>query len=125
VIVPNSDLITNHVTNWTLSERNRRVDVPLGVAYGTDPERVIDLLVEVASSHPDVVRDPAPVALFMGFGDSSLNFELRFWAPHARTYQQLKSNVAVSIIAAFREAEIRIPFPQRELHLKGLDPSIQ
>lgn len=125
VIVPNSDLITNHVTNWTLSERNRRVDVPIGVAYGTDPERVIKLLVDTASSHPDTVRDPAPVALFVGFGDSSLNFELRFWAPHARTYQHLKSEVAISIIAALREAEIHIPFAQREIHVKGLDASFK
>lgn len=125
VIVPNSDLITNHVTNWTLSERNRRVDLAVGVAYGTDPERVIKLLVDTASSHPDIVRDPPPLALFMEFGESSLNFELRFWAPHARTYQHLKSEVAVRVIAALREAEIRIPFPQRELHVKGLDSSFK
>jgi small-conductance mechanosensitive channel len=124
VIVPNSNLITNHVTNWTLSERHRRVDIPVGVAYSTDPERVIKLLVQVASSHPDVVRDPAPMALFRGFGDSSLDFELRFWAPFAGTYQQLKSEVAVSIVAAFREAKIEIPFPQRDLHVKGLNSSI-
>jgi small-conductance mechanosensitive channel len=124
VIVPNSDLVTNRVTNWTLSERNRRVDIPIGVAYGTDPERVIKLLVDTASSHPGVVRELAPEALFMGFGDSSLNFELRFWSPYARTHQQLKSEVAVKIISAFREAGIEIPFPQQELHIKTTDSSI-
>lgn len=124
VIVPNSDLVTNRVTNWTLSERNRRVDIPVAVAYGTDPERVIKLLVETASSHPEVVKELAPEALFMGFGESSLNFELRFWAPFARTHQQLKSAVAVRIISAFRDAEIEIPFPQTELHIKSLDSAL-
>ena len=124
VIVPNSDLVTNLVTNWTLSERNRRADIPVGVAYGTDPERVIKLLVDTASSHPDIVKETAPVALFTGFGDSALNFELRFWCPQARTHQQLKSDVAVRIISAFREAGIEIPFPQTELHIKNVDPSI-
>jgi small-conductance mechanosensitive channel len=81
-------------------------------------------LIEVASSHPDVVQDPAPVALFRGFGESSLDFELRFWSPHPNSYQQLKSQVAVGIIVAFRDAGIQIPFPQRELHIKGLDSSI-
>jgi small-conductance mechanosensitive channel len=124
VIVPNSDLVTNRVTNWTLSERNRRVDIAVGVAYGTDPELVIKLLVDTASSHPDVVQELPPEALFLGFGDSSLNFELRFWAPFAKTHQQLKSAVAVRIISAFREAGIEIPFPQTELHIKSLDSSI-
>ncbi|HYV07197.1 MAG TPA: mechanosensitive ion channel domain-containing protein [Blastocatellia bacterium] len=124
VIVPNSDLVTNLVTNWTLSERQRRADIPIGVAYGTDPERVIKLLVDTASAHPDIVKDTPPVALFTGFGDSALNFELRFWCPQARTHQQLKSDVAVRIISAFREAGIEIPFPQTELHIKSVDPSI-
>ncbi len=124
VIVPNTNLITNRVINWTLSERNRRVDLPVGIAYGTDPQRVINLLVEVASSHPDVVREPAPVALFIAFGDSALNFELRFWSPFASTYQQLRSDVAVRIVAALREAGIAIPFPQRDIHLKSVESSI-
>jgi small-conductance mechanosensitive channel len=109
VILPNNKLIVDQVTNWTLSERQRRVDLPVGVAYGTDLEAVIKLLVEVATSHPGVVHDPAPVALFMGFGKSALDFELRFWAPSVKTYQQLKSDVAVQVCAAFRKAGIEIP----------------
>jgi small-conductance mechanosensitive channel len=80
VIVPNSKLVTDQVINWTLSERRRRVDLQVGVAYGNEPEQVLKLLTGVAAANPDVVRDPAPVALFTGFGDSALNFELRFWA---------------------------------------------
>lgn len=124
VIVPNSNLVTDEVINWTLSERRRRVDLQVGVAYGTAPEQVMNLLTGVAASHSDVVRDPAPVALFIGFGDSALNFELRFWAPHVQTYKRLKSEVAVGIIVAFREAGIEIPFPQQDLHLRSIDPSL-
>jgi potassium efflux system protein len=123
VIVPNSNLITTQVINWTLSERKRRVDIPVGVSYGADPERVINLLIETAASQPEVVRDPAPVALFVGFGQSSLDFELQFWSPQASTYQQLKSDVALRIIAAFQEAGIEIP-SQQTLQAKSLDSSI-
>jgi potassium efflux system protein len=125
VIVPNTNLVIGNVINWTLSERNRRVDLQVGVAYGTDLEAVIKLLVEVATSHPNVVRQPAPVALFTGFGESSLDFELRFWAPHVRTYQQLKSEVAIHVWSAFREAGIEIPFPQREVLLKSPDAAVE
>jgi potassium-dependent mechanosensitive channel len=119
VIVPNSNLISNEVINWTLSSVRRRVDIPIGVAYGTDPERVLSLLIEVAAAHSEVTRNPKPEAYFLGFGDSALNFELRFW-----TYQEdwfrLKSDVAVGLTKALREANIEIPFPQRELHIRSV-----
>jgi len=119
VIVPNSNLISNEVMNWTLSSVRRRVDIPVGVAYGTDPERVLSLLIEVAAAHSGVTKNPKPEGYFLGFGDSALNFELRFW-----TYQEdwfrLKSDVAVGLTKALREANIEIPFPQRELHIRGV-----
>ena len=118
VIVPNSNLISNEVINWTLSSVRRRVGIPVGVAYGTEPERVLSLLIEVAAAHSGVTRNPKPEAYFVGFGDSALNFELRFW-----TYQEdwfrLKSDVAVGLTKALREANIEIPFPQRELHIRS------
>jgi small-conductance mechanosensitive channel len=118
VIVPNSNLISNEVINWTLSSVRRRVDIPVGVAYGTEPERVLSLLIEVAAAHSGVTRNPKPEAYFLGFGESALNFELRFW-----TYQEewfrLKSDVAVGLTKALREANIEIPFPQRELHIRS------
>jgi potassium-dependent mechanosensitive channel len=80
VIVPNSSLISNQVINWTLSSQRRRAEVPVGVAYGTDPERVLNLLVEVAESHTGVLQAPKLMAFFLGFGESALNFELRFYA---------------------------------------------
>ena len=119
VIVPNSNLISNEVINWTLSSVRRRVGIPVGVAYGTEPERVLSLLIEAAAAHSGVTRNPKPEAYFVGFGDSALNFELRFW-----TYQEdwfrLKSDVAVGLTKAFREANIEIPYPQRELHIRSV-----
>ena len=79
VIVPNANLISSEVINWTLSDDSHRMEITAGVAYGTDPQTVIDLLVSVAVGHPEVFRDPEPVALFLGFGESSLDFELRAW----------------------------------------------
>lgn len=120
VIVPNSNFVSNQVTNWTLSIPRRRVDLPVGIAYGTDPEPVLKLLVEVARCYPGVLRDPAPAAFFLGFGDSALNFELRFWSDHEAWFQ-IKSDVAVGVARALREADIEVPFPQRDLHLRSID----
>lgn len=120
MIVPNSDLISNEVINWTLSSPRRRVDIPVGVAYGTDPERMLALLLEVTSSHPGVVQSPKAEAYFLGFGDSALNFELRFWT-YQENWFQLKSEVAVSLMKALRESNIEVPFPQRELHIRGIE----
>jgi len=122
VIVPNNNLISNQVINWTLSSQWRRVDVPVGVAYGTDPERVIKLLVGVAESHPRVLLARPPEAFFLGFGESALKFELRFWAAQQDTWFQLQSDVTVAVAKALREAGIEIPFPQRDLHIRSIDP---
>ena len=120
VIVPNSDLISNEVINWTLSSLRRRVDIPVGVAYGTDPERMLALLLEVTSSHPGVVQNPKAEAYFLGFGDSALSFELRFWT-YQEDWFQLKSEVSVSLMKALRESNIEVPFPQRELHIRSIE----
>jgi small-conductance mechanosensitive channel len=126
VIVPNSNLLSNQVINWTLSSQWRRVDVPVRVAYGTDPERVIKLLIAVAGSHPGILLERPPAAFFMGFGESSLNFELRFWAAWQDTWFQLQSDVTVAVAKALRETGIEIPFPQRDLHIRGFDaPPVQ
>jgi potassium efflux system protein len=124
VIVPNSNLIANQVINWTLSSQWRRVDVPVGVAYGTDPERVIKLLIEVAGSHPGVLLVRPPMAFFLGFGESALKFELRFWSAQQDTWFQLQSDVTVAVAKALREADIEIPFPQRDLHVRSICTSV-
>jgi small-conductance mechanosensitive channel len=124
VIVPNSNLISNQVINWTLSSEWRRVDVPIGVAHGTDPERVIKLLVEVAQSHPGVLLARPPMAFFLGFGESALRFELRFWSDQQDTWFQLQSDVTVAVAKAIKEAGIEIPFPQRDLHVRSIGISM-
>jgi potassium efflux system protein len=123
VIVPNSNLLSNQVINWTLSSEWRRVDIPVGVAYGTDPNRVLQLLVEVAKSHPGVLLERPPTAFFMGFGESALNFELRFWSAAQDSWFQLQSDVTIGIAKALEKAGIEIPFPQRDLHVRSIDSS--
>ncbi|HEY6293613.1 MAG TPA: mechanosensitive ion channel domain-containing protein [Terriglobia bacterium] len=124
VIVPNSNLVSNQVINWTLSSPRRRVEIPLGVAYGTDPEQVLKLLVDVAESNPGVMRYPKPMAFFLGFGDSALNFELRFWSGQD-TWFRLKSDVTIGVARALRDAGIEVPFPQRDLHVRSIDTSVK
>jgi small-conductance mechanosensitive channel len=121
LIVPNSDLLSNHVINWSLSSRGRRIEIPVRVAYGSDPETVIKLLTQAALAQPNVLRTPAPQGLVIGFGESALNFELHVWCARQDMWIQLKSEVVNGVHRALAEAGIKIPFPQRDLHLHGLD----
>ena len=123
VIVPNANLVSNEVINWTLSDPRRRIDVPVGVAYGTDPERVIDLLVRAAREHSDVLEQPAPTVLFLGFGESSLDFSLHAWTAQSTNYPRVRSEVTLAVNAVLVEAGIEIPFPQRDLHVRSADSS--
>ncbi len=119
VIVPNSSLITNDVINWTLSDRKKRRDINVGVAYGSDPELVMEIIKKVANEHPEVQKIPAPWALFDGFGDSALNFRVRIWTT-MDSGMTTKSDVTVAIYNALQKAGISIPFPQRDLYIKSL-----
>ena len=123
VIVPNGQLISEAVTNWTLSDRHRRVDVNVGVEYGTDAQRVIDLLLEVAHSHPSVLETPPPRAFFLGFGDSALTFVLRGWIADFNDGFAVRSELSVVVQRALAEAGIGVPFPQRDLHLRTVSPT--
>ena len=116
LVVPNSQLIASNVVNWTLQSDRRRLEIPVGVAYGTDPEVVAKLLVEIAQLHPRIDAFPEPQCLFLGFGDSSLDFQLRAWAA-AGEYFGIESELRFTITRALDEAGITIPFPQRDLHL--------
>ena len=122
VIVPNATLISGNLTNWTLSDRTRRLELPVGVAYGTDPERVIALLVETAATVPGVLAKPSPLALFQGFGDSSLNFELRAWTDHFEEWSAIRSKIAVGVNNRLKAEGIEIPFPQRDVNLHYPSP---
>ena len=118
VIVPNASLVSNNVTNWTLSDRLRRIDVAVGVAYGSAPEQVLELLRGVAASHPGVLAEPAPLALFLGFAESALSFELRAWTDRFDQWVVIRSELGVAVYAALREAGMEIPFPQREVRFR-------
>jgi len=117
VIVPNASLISEQVVNWTLSDRSRRVELPVGVTYAAEPEMVLALLEGVGRSHPEVMQDPPPLALFQGFGDNSLNFELRVWTANFDGSARLRSEIAVAVHHALHEAGISIPFPQRDVRV--------
>ncbi|WP_455372249.1 mechanosensitive ion channel domain-containing protein [Limibacillus halophilus] len=121
VIVPNSELVSSPVLNWTHKTRIVRIIVPVGVAYGSDTELVRDLLFKCAKGHKDVLSYPAPQVLFAAFGDSSLNFELRVYARDTDYYLTLINDMHFAIDKAFRENGVEIPFPQRDLHLRGSD----
>ena len=123
VIVPNGELISNNMINWTLSDAQRRMDIRVGVAYGTDPERVLDILLEAAKAQEHVNRDPEPRAYFIGFGESSLDFRLLAWID--LDYRlETESALRVEINRLIKEAGIEIPFPQRDLHVRSVKEQI-
>ncbi len=120
VLVPNSELVSGRVTNWVLHNTHGRLQVQIGVAYGSDVEKVREILETVASEHAEIITDgraPAPRALFMGFGDSSLDFELRVRIQRIERRFSVTSDLNFEIEKAFREAGVAIPFPQRDLHI--------
>jgi small-conductance mechanosensitive channel len=118
VIVPNSAFVSEQVINWSLSDETRRVDLDVGVAYGTPAAKVIELLVDVAQKHPEVLKSPAVEALFIGFGDSALNFQVRAWIAKGDRWVTIKSHLGIAVYDALNEAKIEIPFPQTDLHVR-------
>ncbi len=121
VVVPNSNLISNDLINWTLSSNFKRIEILIGVAYGTDPNLVLKVLREIVESYENALKDPKPQVLFSDFGDSSLNFRLRFWVPFELGLQA-KSDVSIALYNACAEQGIEIPFPQRDIHIKSIPP---
>lgn len=122
VIVPNSELISGQVTNWVLHDPHGRLRLAVGVAYGSDVDKVKEILEEAACNHPHVITDgrvPGPKALFMRFGDSSLDFELRVRIKRIEKRFDVISDLNFEIDRAFRANDIQIPFPQRDLHLRS------
>jgi len=117
IIVPNAQLVTERVTNWTLSDRRRRIDLPVGVDYGSPPEKVIKVLEDVARGHPQVLKDPPPQVVFIAFGESSINFELHAWTSWFERWVTIQTELAVGVYAALHDAGMTIPFPQREVRV--------
>jgi small-conductance mechanosensitive channel len=119
VIVPNSDLISRTVTNWTLSDRKRRLQIDVGVAYGTEPEDVVQLLEAAAREVKEVMVTPEPRAWVTGFGDSSLNFRLHAWVDDWARGLAGQSALRMAIARKLKEAGIEIPFPQHDIHIRS------
>ncbi|MCB9799605.1 MAG: mechanosensitive ion channel [Candidatus Omnitrophica bacterium] len=124
IIIPNSKFVEGQVTNWSHGDTRVRIHCPVGVAYGSDTELVTKTLLEAAAGLNGVLKNPAPEVRFMGFGDSSLDFELLIWSNTPEKQFALHSQMNYAIDHAFRKHGIQIPFPQRDLHLQ-MTPAIE
>ena len=118
LIVPNSDLISQQVTNWSLTDQKTRMKLDVGVAYGSDLETVFRILQEVPEANAKVANEPPPNVHFMAFGDSSLNFEIRLWVNEIADRFDVRSEVLTEVDRRFREAGVEVPFPQRDVHMR-------
>lgn len=123
ILVPNSELTASQVTNISKPDDVYRARIAVGVSYGSDCELVRRVLLEVARGHDEVLTDPEPIVMFQSFGDSSLDFELGVWLAGAEREPIILSDLRFAIVEAFREHDVEIPFPQRDLHVRsGLEP---
>jgi len=120
VFVPNSQLISEAVTNWTYADKMGRVIIPIGVAYGSNTREVLKILLEIGQANSEVLEQPGPSAMFRGFGDSALNFELRCFLSDVERTVPVTSDLCLAIDDVFREKGIEIPFPQQDVYVKQL-----
>jgi len=121
IIIPNSDLTSNRLINWTHSQVTSRFEVEVGVDYSSDVILVMDILVKAVNKHPKVLKTPKPFVRFTEFADSSLNFNILFWSDDIFRIENVKSEIRVEIFRLFKENNIQIPFPQRVLHMQKED----
>jgi small-conductance mechanosensitive channel len=116
--LPNTDLTKNHLINWTHSHVASRFDITVGVDYASDVNLIMKLLVEAVDQHPLILKTPAPMARFIDYGDSSINFAVLFWSEEVFRIDNIKSEVRVKIFELFLTHQVTIPFPQRVIHMK-------
>jgi small-conductance mechanosensitive channel len=120
IIVPNSQFIDSTVVNWSHNDRNIRFNIPVGVAYKEDPQKIKKILLEVAKQNKGVLSHPAPDVLFEAYNDSSIDFILRIWtSEYTNKPKVLKSQLYYEIFRRFREENVEIPYPQRDLHIRS------
>jgi small-conductance mechanosensitive channel len=123
-LIPNEILISNPVSNWSHSSKNVQIRIPVGVAYNADVEAAIALCIDAAKATERVLPDPSPTCLLIGFGDSSVDLDVRFWiADPERGVRNVSSAVYLEIWKRFRAHGVEIPFPQRDLHVRSWPPS--
>jgi len=119
-LIPNETLITNEVINWSYSDRNVRMKIPVSISYDNDPEQALALLAEAAKANPRVLADPPPTTRLMAFGDSGVDLELRVWIQDPEAgLGSVRSDINLAIWRAFKDAGIVIPYPQRDLHIRS------
>ena len=117
MVIPNSRIVNEKVVNWSADNKITRFNVIVGVAYGSDTEKVKNLLLESAKKHDAVIKRPSPIVFFDDFGDSALMFDLHFWVVDTWNIESTKSDIRFEIDKVFRENNISIPFPQRDVHM--------
>ena len=122
VVVPNGTLLSNNLLNWTLGEKSRRLDVNVGVAYGSDLKRVLEILMDAATATPGVATSPAASVTFAGMGASSLNLSVSAWTNDFDNSGAIRSDMTVRIYDALTAAGIEMPFPQQDVHLRSVSP---
>lgn len=120
LMIPNEDFITNRVTNWTYTNTKGRIDIDIGVSYAANLDKVYEIILEAANEHPRCSKDPEAECYLVNYGDSSVNFTLYFWVDDIiEGRKKPRSDVLFSIWRKFKENNIEIPFPQRDLHIKN------
>jgi small-conductance mechanosensitive channel len=119
VIVPNSEFVSAKLENWSYGDETVRMDVNVGVSYESDLETVVRSLREVAAEHPEVLKNPAPDVLHIGFGDSAWNMRLRVWLGDSQRHLEVQSEINCAIVRKFQQNRVGIPFPQRDLHIRS------
>jgi small-conductance mechanosensitive channel len=119
ILMPNSKLVNNSIINWSHNRQLTRFTVDVGVSYGSDVQLVKKLLHDAAVEHPDVDKTRPPDIFFSDFGDSALQFDLKFWCTNLLQIGRIRSDIRFAIDAKFREKGVTIPFPQRDLHLRS------
>jgi potassium efflux system protein len=124
VIVPNGELISQQLINWTLSSRTRRVELIIGVGYGSNVAQVMDILKKSMENREGILTTPAPLVFLYQFGDNSVNYRMFFWIGDLGNAGQLQSDVMTTIYEDLQKAGIEIPFPQRDLHIRSVDPEV-
>jgi small-conductance mechanosensitive channel len=121
-LIPNENLVTTDVINWSYSDRNVRVRIPVQISYEDDPEQAMAIMLEAGKAQPRTLKDPGPVVRLMEFADSGIALELRVWLPDPEEgIGNIKSDINLAIWHGFKEAGITIPFPQRDVHLRYVD----
>jgi small-conductance mechanosensitive channel len=119
-LIPNEDFITQKVENWSYSDKNKRLRIPVGVSFDTDVPKAMELLAEATKGLERILKHPEPAARLIGFGDSAVDLELRIWiSSPEKGVRNVISDVYVRIWELFREHNIQIPYPQRDIHIKG------